>query len=367
MSVVNVGIIGCGNISNVYFEAGNKFEIFDIVACADLIPERAEAKASEFNNIEPRSVEAIMEDPAIEIIVNLTIPGAHADIASSALLNGKSVYTEKPMAICKEDGKKLLDLAITAPGLIGGAPDTFMGAGIQTCRKLIDDGWIGKPVAATGFMLSPGHERWHPDPGFFYQEGGGPMLDMGPYYITALINLMGPVVRLTGGTQISFPERIVRSQPLYGKKITVDVPTHVAGILEFKEGAIGTIITSFDVWHHEMPRIEIYGTDGSISVPDPNSFGGPVKLRRAGAETWNEMPLSHNYDEQSRGLGVADMAYALRSGRPHRANGKLTYHVLDIMESIHQSAKLGQHITLESTCTRPEPLPLGLAPYTLDL
>ena len=192
------------------------------------------------------------------------------------------------------------------------------------------------------------------------------MLDMGPYYVTALVNLIGPVTRLTGSTRITHPERIITSKPLYGEKIMVEVPTHLAGLLEFKNGAIGTIITSFDVWHHELPRIEIYGTDGSISVPDPNSFGGPVKLRRAGADAWTEMPLSHGYEEQSRGLGVADMAYALRSGRPHRANGELTYHVLDIMESINESSKSGQHITLESSCKRPTPLPLGLTPYTLD-
>ena len=270
------------------------------------------------------------------------------------------------MAIRREDGRALLDLARRSGKLVGGAPDTFMGAGIQTCRKLIDDGWIGEPVAATAFMLSPGHERWHPDPGFFYKPGAGPMLDMGPYYVTALVNLLGPVARLSGATRITRPERTITSEPLYGEKIEVEVPTHLAGALEFESGPIGTIVTSFDVWHHELPRIEIYGSEGSLSVPDPNSFGGPVKLRRAGAETWTEMPLSHGYEEQSRGLGVADMVYALRSGRPHRASGELTFHVLDVMLSIEESSESGRHINLESSCTRPAPLPLGLAPYTLD-
>ena len=366
MSAIRTGIIGCGNISGVYFEAGRKFEIFDVVACADMVADRAKTKAAEFEGVEARTVDALLGDPSIEIVINLTIPGAHAEIGIAALEKGKSVYSEKPMAIRREDGRALLEMAGIKGRLVGGAPDTFMGAGIQTCRKLMDDGWIGEPVAATAFMLSPGHERWHPDPGFFYRPGGGPMLDMGPYYVTALVNLIGPVARLTGATRITHPERTITSQPLYGEKIKVEVPTHLAGILEFQCGAVGTIVTSFDVWHHELPRIEIYGTEGSISVPDPNSFGGPVKLRRAGAETWSDMPLSHGYEEQSRGVGVADMAYSMRSGRPHRASGELTFHVLDVMESIQESAESGRHITLESTCSRPAPLPLGLAPYTLD-
>ena len=366
MSALRAGIIGCGNISSVYFEAGRKFEAFDVVACADMIPERSRARAAEFEGVEARTAEALLNDPDIEIVINLTIPAAHAGIARAALEHGKSVYTEKPMAVRKEDGRALLDLARRSEKLVGGAPDTFMGAGIQTCRKFIDDGWIGEPVAATAFMLSPGHERWHPDPGFFYKPGAGPMLDMGPYYVTALVNLLGPVARLTGATRITRSERTITSEPLYGEKIEVEVPTHLAGVLEFESGPIGTIVTCFDVWHHELPRIEIYGTEGSLSVPDPNSFGGPVKLRRAGAETWTEMPLSHGYEEQSRGLGVADMVYALRSGRPHRASGELTFHVLDVMLSIEESSETGRHINLKSSCTRPAPLPLDLAPYTLD-
>ena len=366
MAALKAGIVGCGNISGVYFEAGRKFEAFDVVACADMVPERARAKAAEYEGIEARSVEALLEDPAIEIVINLTIPAAHAEIARAALEHGKSVYSEKPMAVRKEDGRALLDLAKRTGKLVGGAPDTFMGAGIQTCRKLIDDGWIGEPVAATAFMLSAGHERWHPDPAFFYKPGAGPMLDMGPYYVTALVNLLGPVARLTGAARITHPVRTITSEPLRGEQIEVEVPTHLAGLLEFESGPVGTIVTSFDVWHHELPRIEIYGSEGSLSVPDPNSFGGPVKLRRGSAENWTEMPLSHGYEEQSRGLGVADMAYALRSGRPHRASGELTRHVLDVMLSIEESSESGRHISLESTCARPAPLPLGLAPYTLD-
>ena len=226
----------------------------------------------------------------------------------AALEAGKSVYNEKPVAIKREDARKMLDMA-KAKGLrVGGAPDTFMGAGIQTCIKLLDDGWIGNPIGATACMACHGPESWHPDPEFYYKIGGGPMLDMGPYYLTALVALMGPVRRVTGSTRISFPERTITSTPKFGTKIRVDVPTHVTGIMDFANGAIGTIITSFDVWAANLPCIEIYGTEGSMSVPDPNCFGGPVKIRREGAVEWSEVPLSHIYAENSRGLGIADMA-----------------------------------------------------------
>jgi len=211
-----------------------------------------------------------------------------------------------------------------------------------------------------------GHEGWHPDPEFYYKAGGGPMFDMGPYYLTALVNLMGPVKRVTGSARITFPERLITSQPKFGTVIKVDVPTHVAGIMDFANGAVGTIITTFDVWAAELPRIEIYGTEGSLSVPDPNSFGGPVRIRRAGAGEWSEVPLTHGYAQNSRGIGVADMAYALRSGRPHRASGELAYHVLDIMHAFHDASREGKHIELRSTCAKPAALPLGLRHGTLD-
>jgi predicted dehydrogenase len=366
MKKVKVGIIGCGNISGIYLKnCSQTFEIIDLVACADLIPERAQAKAEEYN-IKAMSVEELLADPEIEIVLNLTIPKAHAEVCTAALEAGKNVHVEKPLAITREDGQKLLELA-KAKGLrIGAAPDTFLGGGIQTCRKLIADGWIGEPVAATAFMTCHGHESWHPDPEFYYKVGGGPMFDMGPYYLTALIALMGPVKRVTGSTRITFPERTITSAPKYGTKITVDVPTHVAGVMDFANGAIGTIITSFDVWSAQLPRIEIYGTEGTLSVPDPNTFGGPVYVRRAGADGWSEIPLTHGYAENSRGIGVADMAYAIRSGRPHRANGEMAYHVLDIMHGFHDASDSGRHYELASTCQQPAPLPLHLPKGFLD-
>ncbi|MBM3262940.1 MAG: Gfo/Idh/MocA family oxidoreductase [candidate division Zixibacteria bacterium] len=366
MKPVKVGVVGCGTISGVYFQAGQRFPAFDIVACADILSDKAEARATEFGIPKACSVEELLADPDIELVINLTIPAAHAEVGVAALEAGKSVYNEKPLAVTREDGLRMLELAKRKGVRIGGAPDTFMGGGIQTCRKLVDDGWIGAPVAATAFLLGHGHESWHPNPDFYYQPGGGPMFDMGPYYLTALTVLMGAVRRVTGATRITFPERTITSQPKYGEKIQVNVPTHVAGLLDFASGAIGTVITSFDVWAHGLPRIEIYGTEGSLSVPDPNGFGGEVRIRRAGASEWSVMPLSHGYIEQSRGVGVADMAYALGSGRPHRANGELAYHVLDIMHAIHDASRDGKHVELSSHTDRPAPLPLGLLPYTLD-
>ncbi len=359
---MKVGIIGCGNISPIYCKAGARFDILDIVACADLIVERARARAAEFNIPRACTVEELLADPEIEIVINLTTPQAHAGVAMAALEAGKSVYNEKPLAVTRQDGQRILKMAIEKGLLVGCAPDTFLGGGIQTCRKLIDDGWIGEPIAATAFMTCHGHEHWHPNPEFYYQIGGGPMFDMGPYYLTALVNLMGPVRYVAGETRITFPERTTK----HGTKIEVQVPTHVVGLLTFDSGAIGTIITSFDVWGAQLPRIEIYGTEGSLSVPDPNGFGGPVHVLRGYSREWLQVPLLYGYTENSRGLGVADMAYALRSGRPHRASGELAYHILDVMHAIHDAAREGRRVALESTCERPAPLPLGLREGTLD-
>ena len=366
MQKVNVGVIGCGNISGIYFKAGQTFDAIRITACADLVREKAEAKAREFSIPGVCTTQELLADPNIQIVLNLTVPKAHTAVALAALAAGKHVHGEKPLAVAREDGQRVIDAAARRDLRVGCAPDTFMGGGIQTCRKLIDDGWIGEPVAATAFMTCHGHESWHPDPEFYYEVGGGPMLDMGPYYLTALVNLMGPVRRVTGMARATFPERTITSKPKYGKKVRVEVPTHVAGLLEFASGAIATIVTSFDVWAAELPRIEIYGADGSLSVPDPNGFGGPVRLRRPGAQAWSEVPLSHGYAENSRGIGVADMACAIRSGRAHRANGLLALHVLDIMQAIHESQTQGRHIDLKTTCVKPAPLPVGLRPGALD-
>lgn len=361
-----IGVIGTGNISPIYLESGKNFANLEVAACADLDMNRARARAEQFQIPKACTVEELLTDPEIEIVVNLTIPRAHAAVALTAIEAGKSVYNEKPLAVSREDGQKMLTAAHAKGVRIGCAPDTFLGGGLQTCRKLIDDGIIGEPVAATAFMMNHGHESWHPDPDFYYQPGAGPMFDMGPYYLTALTTLLGPVRRVTGSTRVSFPERTITSQPKYGEKISVNTPTHVAGILDFANGATGTLITSFDVWSHHLPILEIYGSEGTLSVPDPNTFGGEVQLRKAGEHEWHTVPLMYGYTKNSRGIGVADIAYALRSGRAHRANGELAYHVLDIMHAIHDASREGRHIELASTCSRPAPLPLGLEEGLLD-
>jgi predicted dehydrogenase len=234
-----------------------------------------------------------------------------------------------------------------------------MGAGIQTCRKLIDDGEIGKPIAATAFLTSHGLESRHPNPDFYYKTGVGPMLDMGPYYLTALINLIGPVTRITGSAKISFDKRIITSSPRFGQEIIVEVPTHITGVLDFASGAVGTIITSCDIWHTQLPRLEIYGTEGSLSVPDPNTFGGPVLIRRFDQNEWKEVTLSHEYSGNSRGIGLADMAIALQTGRKHRACGELAFHVLDIMQGVHEASEASRHYSPISTCDKPEAMLQG--------
>jgi predicted dehydrogenase len=366
MQPVKIGIVGCGNISGIYFKAGKTFPILDIVACADLDLERARARAKEHGVPKACTTEELLADPEIEIVVNLTIPNAHYSVCKAALEAGKHVHVEKPLSITREQGQELLVIA-QAKGLrVGSAPDTFLGGGLQTCRKLIDDGAIGEPVAATAFMLCHGHESWHPDPEFYYKVGGGPMFDMGPYYLTALVALMGPIQNVVGSARITFPERTITSQKKYGTKVEVEVPTHVAGIMNFASGAIGTITTSFDVWHHKHTCIEIYGTEGSMIVPDPNGFGGPVQIRRPGEDSWTEVPLTHGFAENSRGIGVADIAYAIQSGRAHRASGALAYHVLEAMHGFHDSSNAGQTYVMQSVCERPAPLPVGLPADALD-
>jgi predicted dehydrogenase len=363
---VPVGIIGCGNISPAYIKGCRMFDILDLVAVSDIDMSRARNRASEFNVPTACTVDELLANPDIKIVINLTIPKAHAEVNMAAIAAGKNVHCEKPLAVNRADGQRTVAAANAKGVLLGCAPDTFFGGGIQTCRKLIDDGWIGYPVAATAFMTCHGHEGWHPDPEFYYEMGGGPMLDMGPYYLTALVNLMGPVSRVTGSARITFPERVIGSQPKKGKRIVVETPTHVAGVMDFASGAVGTIITTFDVWAANLPRIEIYGSEGSLSVPDPNTFGGSVKVRRAGAQDWSEIPLMFPYVENSRGIGVADMAYALTSGRPHRASGALAYHVLDVMESFGVASQAGKHVEIISGVDRPAGLPLGLRHGELD-
>ena len=353
---VGVGLVGCGFISEVYLENAGASDAVEVVACADAAPERARARADQFGIARACTVEELLADPAVEVVLNLTPPDGHAPIGMAAVAAGKAVYTEKPLAVARADGRRLLDAARDRGVRVGAAPDTFLGDGLQTCRGLLDGGAIGAPVAATAFMLGHGPERWHPDPAFFYQPGGGPLFDMGPYYLTALISLLGPVRRVTGAARASFPERTIGSGPLAGQTVPVAVNTHVAGLLEFAGGPIATLVTSFDVWASQVPKLEISGGTGSLSLPDPNTFGGPVRLRGAGEKEWREVPVAPPAVDNSRGLGLFDLAAAMRADRPHRASGELAYHVLDVMHAIEEAVQSGRHVEVESTCERPAPL-----------
>jgi len=365
MGKVGIGIIGCGNISGAYIAAAAGFPLLEIRGLADLRPEAAQLAADKAG-LKACSVDELLGDDNIEIIVNLTLPATHVEVGLQAIAAGKHVHSEKPLGLRVEDAKRLLDAAARKELRVGCAPDTFLGGGHQTCRGLVDGGALGQVVAGTAFFMCPGHERWHPNPAFYYAAGGGPMLDMGPYYITALVNLLGPVARVAGITSRTRDTRMITSEPLKGRTIAVDVATHVAGTLEFTCGAVVSIATSFDVPRHRHAPIELYGTEAALAVPDPNRFGGPVEMARAG-EDWNTIALTHAFaDGNFRSIGVADMAQALRDGRPHRASGELALHVLEVMEAFQVSSDTGRHVQVTTRPKRPAPLPHNLSSGRLD-
>jgi predicted dehydrogenase len=363
-SPLQLGIIGCGNISNAYFKGLAKFPITRMVGVADLLPARAEAKAAE-HGVRAYSIPELLADPAIDLVLNLTVPKVHAAVNLSILEAKKHAYTEKPFALDLGEGRRVLDLAASAGLRVGCAPDTFLGGGIQTARLLLEKGEIGEPIGAVANMASHGPEGWHPDPEFFYQIGGGPMLDMGPYYVTALVNLLGPIRRVTGSARASFHERVVGSGARQGARIKVEIPTHYAGVFDFASGPVASLNMSFDIWSHNLPIIEVYGTEGSLRVPDPNYFGGIVEVRRSEDKEWRQVPLTHS-DQVGRGVGVADLATGIRFHRPHRASGELAYHVLEAMLAVHLASERGAHVVLQSTVAKPKALPVGLPPGELD-
>ena len=353
-----IGIAGIGKISEIYLDnlTGMFGKRVQLTAVTDIISARADEAAKKYGAKVFKNINAMVKSPLVDIVLNLTQPQYHFEVAMAAVQAGKHVYNEKPLCTTREETADLLKAAAEKGVRVGGAPDTFLGAGIQTCRKLIDDGWIGSPVAATAFMMNHGHEHWHPAPEFYYKAGGGPMFDMGPYYLTALVNLLGPVSQVAGLAKTGSPERTITSEPLNGSVIKVEVPTHVAGILDFACGAAGTIITSFDVYSHTLPPIEIYGTEGTLRVPDPNTFGGPVYAKRFYENEWSQIPLLKNYSENSRGLGVTEMAEAVEENRPHRASAELCSHVLDIMHGIHDASASGNYCKIGCQCKQPAAL-----------
>jgi len=355
---INVAMIGVGAISGIYLKnITQTFKQIRLLGVCDLIRERAEKAQAEYNV--PKLYETMYDafaDEEVDIVLNLTRPYEHYEVTKAALLAGKHVYSEKPLGADWEEGKELTAIAEEKGLMLGGAPDTFLGAGIQTCRKLIDDGMIGDVVGSAAFMICRGHESWHPDPEFYYKRGGGPMMDMGPYYLTALINLMGGVKGVTGVTKTSFPQRLITSKPKNGTVVDVDVPTYVAGMLHFESGAVGTIFTTFDVYYPSQARLEIYGSKGTLFVPDPNCFGGPVKLYRPEDGTVREIPLLFDYKENSRGLGLADMARAIEEGRAARCDYTQTRHVLEILTAFEKSSDAGAYYPLETKYVRHAPM-----------
>ena len=369
---VKIGIIGCGMISDTYFTAAQKFNVIEVVACSDIIPERAKAKETLYGCKAMTNEELLAQDD-IEIVLNLTPPCVHSTIAIATLKAGKHAYSEKPFGVDSADAAKVIALAKQKNLRVGCAPDTFLGGGQQTARKLLDDGWIGKPISATAMVLGRGPEKWGQAP-FFYDYGAGPMLDLGPYYITALVNLFGPAKRVCAMTKKGSEFRTYGKDvaEMYADQYTpfdrypVNVTTHLTGVIEFESGVLATVISSFEAHAHNHPPIEVYGEEGTMTVPDPNTFGGPVKILRRDDRKWVDAPLSHGYAENSRSIGAADMAIAIQTNREHRCNGDLANHVLEIMLSFDKSSKSSKFIELKTTCNRPEPLPTGLEPGEIE-
>jgi predicted dehydrogenase len=355
---VKVGIIGLGSISSQYLRTIDHLESVTLVAVADLNDQLAQTVAEQRVGVQASSVAQFLAAADVDLVLNLTIPAAHADIALQAISAGKSVYGEKPLATTTAAAREMLTAATAAGVTLGCAPDTVLGTGIQTARKAIDDGLIGLPIAATATMAVPGHERWHPNPDFYYQPGGGPLLDMGPYYLTALVTLLGPVTAVFGASSRTRSTRNIGSGPRQRATIPVDIDTHLTGILTHATGALSTLVMSFDAVGTRSANIEIHGPLGTLAVPDPNKFQGDVQLRTLENDTWTTLPVSAGYVDAWRGIGIADLA-ATPVGQSPRADGTLAYHVLDIMETLLTSAQTGELLPVRSTAERPSPVPLA--------
>lgn len=354
-----VGVVGCGVISRVYFEALGRFHGLSGVACTDLSAEAARRAASTYDVEVAANLDELLARPDIEAVLILTPPSSHAEVAEAALAAGRHVYSEKPLATSVEAATSLVAQARERQLLLGAAPDTFLGAGLQTARRLLDVGRIGEPLAAVATMVGHGPESWHPDPEFFYRRGAGPLWDMGPYYITALVHLLGPVRRVTAFGRISLPARTITSEPHRGRVIHPEIPTHVSATLEMTSGPLVTLLVSFDVWASSLPRIEVFGAEATLSVPDPNTFGGPLRVLERGGSA-EEVSVEGPYAAQSRGLGLADLAHARLTNRKPRASGELALHVVEVMAAIEHSAETRSVVEIVSQPERPSPLPAVL-------
>ena len=368
MRKMRIGFVGVGCISGIYLKnISQLFQEIEVIGVCDLIRERAEKAVAEYHI--PKLYEdmyALFDDPDVDIVLNITRPYEHYEVTKQALLHGKHVYSEKPLSPNLDEARELFALAQEKGLYLGGAPDTFMGAGLQTARQLIDNGFIGEPIGARAQLSSRGPENWHPDPEFFYQYGGGPMLDMGPYYVTALINMLGRVKEVSGMAQASYKERPILSEKKYGQIMHVDVPTYVMGQMRFASGAIASVFTTFDISYQNGCQLEVYGSEGTLFLPDPNTFGGPVRLIRGRDKEVVELPLIYPYTDNSRGLGLADMAKAIQTGRRHRANLYQQLHVVETMLGILKSSEEGRWISIASEYERPALLNRAGLPGIVD-
>jgi predicted dehydrogenase len=351
---LGVGIIGAGNISTQYLRAMKDFPVLDIRGIADMRPDAAKKQADAYG-VKAMSVADLLADTSVDIVVNLTIPRAHVVVGLQVIAAGKHLYAEKPLGVNFEEGKKLIAAAKRRGVRVGSAPDTFLGGSHQQARAVLDSGKLGTIVGGTAMFACPGHEDWHPDPAFYYDVGGGPVLDMGPYYITDLVNLLGPVKAVQAMGVTPFKQRVVRSAPKKGQMMPVKVITHVAGNLQFASGPVVQVMLSFDVHKHQHTPIELYGTEAAMLVPDPNMFGGEVKVAGRRAE-WESVPVKLPYLENYRSLGVADMAHAILGNRPHRASGDLALHTLEVMEAFATAAKSGEIVKIKTKVERPAPI-----------
>lgn len=359
---LGIGVIGCGNISASYFRLAPIFDAIEMRACADVDPIAARDRADAFD-LRADTVDALLASDDIDIVVNLTVPNAHFEVSKSVLEAGKHVYSEKPFVLFVEDGLVLDKMAADRDLRIGSAPDTFLGAAHQLARHLVDQDAVGRITSGTCFVQSPGMEMWHPNPDFFFKPGGGPILDLGPYYISNLVQLLGPVKRVVAMASKGSEERTITSEPRQGETITVETPTTIHAVLEFRAGAQITFCASWDVWQHGHSSMELYGRNGTLHVPDPNFFGGEVRLTEKGAfvnatPSWDHPfgPANHGTHANYRTAGLADMAAAIRDGRPHRCGHAFALHVVDVMTAILKSGEEGCFVDIATTCERPEPL-----------
>ena len=353
---IGIGVIGCGTIASAYLENLTRAPGARVVALADLDVGRAAALAATFGVPDVLTPDALLARPDVDLVVDLTIPAAHYDVNRRALEAGKAVYAEKPLAATAAEARALVELAARVGLPLGGAPDTFLGAGLQTARAALDEGTIGRPFAAVAHMVSSGPERWHPSPDFLYQPGAGPLLDMGPYYVTALVSLFGPVASVLADGGRTWPERTIGKGPRAGVRFAVEVETHVTLLLRFASGVQATLLTTFDVQASELPRFEVFGDLATLALPDPNTFAGPVRVRAATDDAWREVPAVPGFETNARGIGALELAAAHRAGRVPRASGALAAHVLDVLEGGLTALRTGARVEVDSRPERPAPL-----------